>query len=75
MGFELIFVLEHWRTHRNTEGFHFITASNDAPVIIGEDSYRLILQSRIENTLAGCVEVVAVYEGEQQRAFHSSKGI
>jgi hypothetical protein len=59
--------LVHRHRHLDAQILHFLTARNDAAVIVAEHGHWPINQVRPEHTLARDIEIVAVDQGEERR--------
>jgi hypothetical protein len=58
------FMSEVGGAHADTEGFGLIGAGNYAAVVVGKYHHGPVCQVRPEKTLAGNIEIIAVYETE-----------
>lgn len=56
--------LEVGLAHLDADGLGFFAACDDAAVVVAQDDQRHTLERGAEHTLARCVEVVAVQQGE-----------
>ncbi|GMO47905.1 hypothetical protein BwSF12_55110 [Bradyrhizobium ottawaense] len=51
-------------THADAKRFCFIATGNDAAIVVREDDYGLAAQGWLEDTFAGSIEVIAIYQGD-----------
>ena len=51
-----------WGSHGNPECLRLLAARDNASVVVREHHHRLSLQGRIEDTLAGAEEIIAINE-------------
>jgi hypothetical protein len=67
---EQLTMLEERRCVRNAESLHLIAPRNDDAVVVRQHDDRTILQFGIYDSLARCVEVIAVDDGDRGVGVH-----
>ncbi len=61
---QLLSPLEKRRAHRHSRFLHLFRPGDHAPIIVREHRHRFVSERRVEDALAGGVEVLAVDKSE-----------